>query len=124
MSEQVERKLLTMLGHPTESPYGNPIPGLDELGDVSDPRSIQGLLNLVDLVDGKNSGVTASIRRLGEPAQVDPELLLQLKQAGVFPGSTGTFAAAGSYVLVQIDGYEAGLELPNELAAHIFADAS
>jgi DtxR family Mn-dependent transcriptional regulator len=124
MSEQVERKLLTMLGHPTESPYGNPIPGLDELGDVADPRSTQGLRNLVDLVDGQNSGVTASIRRLGEPAQVDPELLLQLKQAGVFPGSTGTFSAAGSYVLVQIDGFEAGLELPNELAAHIFADAS
>src|SRR5690606_4950312 len=32
MSEQVERKLLAMLDHPTESPYGNPIPGLDELG--------------------------------------------------------------------------------------------
>src|ERR1700712_137557 len=27
MSEQVERRLLDMLGHPTESPYGNPIPG-------------------------------------------------------------------------------------------------
>ena len=32
MSEQVERRLLEMLEHPTESPYGNPIPGLDELG--------------------------------------------------------------------------------------------
>src|SRR5690606_15116854 len=28
MSEQVERKLLKILGNPTESPYGNPIPGL------------------------------------------------------------------------------------------------
>ena len=28
MSETVERRLLEMLGHPTESPYGNPIPGL------------------------------------------------------------------------------------------------
>ncbi len=33
MSEQVERRLLEILDHPTESPYGNPIPGLDELGD-------------------------------------------------------------------------------------------
>ena len=27
MSETVERKLLEVLGHPTTSPYGNPIPG-------------------------------------------------------------------------------------------------
>src|SRR5690349_1672969 len=31
MSEAVERKLLTLLGHPTVSPFGNPIPGLDAL---------------------------------------------------------------------------------------------
>lgn len=122
MSEQVERKLLTMLGHPTESPYGNPIPGLDELGDIVSPTT-EGLTNLVDVVAGADSGVTARIKRLGEPAQVDPELLLQLKQAGVFPGSTGTFTPAGSYVAVQIDGFETGLELPNELAAHIFVEA-
>ncbi|GAB3572793.1 metal-dependent transcriptional regulator [Leifsonia lichenia] len=122
MSEQVERKLLTMLGHPTESPYGNPIPGLDELGDIVSPTT-EGLTNLVDVVVGKDSGVSARIKRLGEPAQVDPELLLQLKQAGVFPGSTGTFTPAGSYVAVQIDGFENGLELPNELAAHIFVEA-
>ena len=121
MSEQVERKLLTMLGHPTESPYGNPIPGLGELG-APDAASTENLVNLVDVVRGGDSEVTARIRRLGEPAQVDPELLLQLKQAGVFPGSTGTFAAAGSYVSVQIDGFENGLELPNELAAHIFVE--
>ena len=121
MSEQVERKLLTMLGHPTESPYGNPIPGLGELG-APDAASTENLVNLVDVVRGEDSGVTARIRRLGEPAQVDPELLLQLKQAGVFPGATGTFSAVGSYVAVQIDGFGAGLELPNELAAHIFVE--
>ena len=32
MSELVERRLLELLGHPTESPYGNPIPALAELG--------------------------------------------------------------------------------------------
>ena len=31
MSEAVERRLLELLGNPTVSPYGNPIPGLDEL---------------------------------------------------------------------------------------------
>ena len=35
MSEQVERRLVELLGHPTESPYGSPIPGLDQLGDAA-----------------------------------------------------------------------------------------
>ena len=34
MSETVERRLIELLDHPTESPYGNPIPGLDELGEA------------------------------------------------------------------------------------------
>jgi DtxR family Mn-dependent transcriptional regulator len=35
MSERVERKLLGLLDDPRESPYGNPIPGLEELGGPS-----------------------------------------------------------------------------------------
>src|SRR3954447_1581418 len=34
MSETGERRLLKLLGHPAESPCGNPIPGLDELGEL------------------------------------------------------------------------------------------
>src|SRR6478752_4663549 len=30
-----DRHLVDLLDHPTESPYGNPIPGLDELGESS-----------------------------------------------------------------------------------------
>ena len=33
MSERVERKILALLGRPRRVPYGNPIPGLDELGE-------------------------------------------------------------------------------------------
>src|SRR5450756_1153998 len=33
MSERVERKILALIGEQRESPYGNPIPGLDELGE-------------------------------------------------------------------------------------------
>ena len=32
MSERVERRIFELLNHPTVSPYGNPIPGLAELG--------------------------------------------------------------------------------------------
>src|SRR5919201_1785365 len=38
MSEAVERKLVALLGSTDTSPYGNPIPGLDELG-VGEPAA-------------------------------------------------------------------------------------
>ena len=49
-----------------------------------------------------------------------PRMLQQLQGAGVMPGATASFSAAGSYVAVQVDGFDEGLELPNEVAVHIF----
>jgi len=123
MSERVERRVLEMLGHPTESPYGNPIPGLGELGDAAAPAFMDGVVNIVDLVTDTTVSAQAIIRRLGEPVQFEPELLTQLQTAGVMPGASATISAAGSYVFVQVDGFEEGVELPNEVAVHIFVSA-
>jgi len=68
-------------------------------------------------VDG--APVSGVIRRLAEPVQFDPELLSQLKTGGVIPGATATFTAVDSYVVVDSDA-GAGLELPREIAAHIY----
>jgi len=121
MSEQVERKLLDMLGHPTESPYGNPIPGLEELGDPAAPRFMDGVISIVDVVGRSTDSFEVVIRRLAEPVQFEPDLLQQLQNAGVVPGATATISAAGSYLLVQVEGFGEGLELPNEVAVHIYA---
>ena len=120
MSEQVERKILEILGHPTESPYGNPIPGLEELGDSPAVAFMAGVTRLVDVVAASGEPVTAVIRRLGEPVQFDPALLARLKDAGVMPGGVGTFSAAGSSVVVRVDGFDDGIELPHDIAGHIF----
>ncbi len=120
MSELVERRLLELLDHPTESPYGNPIPGLDELGDKPAGRFLEGVVNIVERVTGESGAVTGTIRRLGEPVQFEPELLQQLQAAGVMPGAEASISAAGSYVLVKVDDHGEGLELPNEVAQHIY----
>jgi DtxR family Mn-dependent transcriptional regulator len=121
MSEQVERRLLDMLNHPTESPYGNPIPGLDELGDPAAVRFMDGVVSIVDVVGRSTEPVQVVIRRLGEPVQFEPDLLQQLQNAGVMPGASAAVSSAGSYVLVQVEGFGEGLELPNEVAVHIYA---
>jgi len=120
MSEQVERRLIELLGHPTESPYGNPIPGLGQLGDVPAIEFEQGVVGLVTKLNQAGEPIRGTVRRLAEPAQVDPELLQQLKSAGVVPGGAGEYRFNEGYVLVQMDGVDEGLELPVEIASHVF----
>lgn len=120
MSEQVERRLIQLLGHPTESPYGNPIPGLDQLGDVPANEFEKGVVGLVRRLDDEGGPISGTVRRLAEPVQVDPELLQQFQGAGVVPGATGDYRYSEGYVLVQMEGRDEGLELPVEVAAHIF----
>lgn len=120
MSELVERRLIELLDHPTESPYGNPIPGLDQLGDVPANAFDSGVVGLVRRLTDAGGPITGSVRRLAEPIQVDPELLAQLRDAGVVPGRTGAFRFNEGYVLVEMDGVDEALELPVEVASHIF----
>ncbi|SFS17400.1 iron (metal) dependent repressor, DtxR family [Microbacterium sp. cf046] len=120
MSEQVELRLVELLGHPTESPYGNPIPGLAQLGDMPAKEFEQGVIGLVRRLNENGGPITGTVRRLAEPVQVDPELLQQLKGAGVMPGASGDYRYSEGYVLVQMDGNDEGLELPVEVASHIF----
>ncbi|GAA1785831.1 metal-dependent transcriptional regulator [Agromyces lapidis] len=120
MSEQVERRLIEILGGPKESPYGNPIPGLEELGLPPADAFMTGVVNVVDAVADRDAPVRGTVRRLGEPVQFDPELLGQLKQAGVMPGALASFSRAGGYVLVEVDGADGGIELPTEVAGHLF----
>lgn len=120
MSEQVERRLVELLGHPTESPYSNPIPGLDQLGGEPSRTFDEGVIGLVEHMNTVGAPTEGTVRRLAEPAQVDPELLDQLRGAGVMPGAHGRFRFNEGYVLIEVDGQDEGLELPVELASHIF----
>ena len=120
MSEQVERRLVELLGHPTESPYGNPIPGLDQLSDIVTPAFDEGVIGLVKKLDAAGGPIQGTVRRLAEPAQVSPELLEQLREAGVVPGARGDYRYNEGYVLIQMHDAEEGLELPVALASHIF----
>src|SRR6476619_4897616 len=66
MSERVERKILTLIGEHRESPYGNPIPGLDELGEEPNEAFRLGVTSLLELA-GEQPAVVV-VRRIGEPA--------------------------------------------------------
>lgn len=128
ISEQVERKLIAILGNPTESPYGNRIPGLEELGARAALPPQTGVKSAVSLFANGPEPVTAVIRNLAEPAQVDPELLRLLDQAGIRPGVMATFAYVDGLVRVTVipdskvdpPSEPVAIDLPGVIASHIF----
>ncbi|MBP2330952.1 DtxR family Mn-dependent transcriptional regulator [Kibdelosporangium banguiense] len=87
MSEAVERKLVKLLGHPTTSPYGNPIPGLDKLGEGEPAPPAEADLVRVDEV-ARRGGGKIEIARIAEHVQMDPDLMAELKSVGLLPGQT------------------------------------
>jgi DtxR family Mn-dependent transcriptional regulator len=123
MSETVERRLLDVLGHPTVSPYGNPIPGLEELGeDEPGADPIDGVAGLVtlDRVSIDPDAVVV-VRRLAEPLQGDTALMSRLRRAGVRPGQSITVATSAGGLLVGCGGETT--EISAEVASHVFVAA-
>lgn len=87
MSEAVERKLVQLLDHPTTSPYGNPIPGLDKLGaGVAAPPLGSDLVRVDEVA--RRGGGRVEIRSIAEHVQLDTGLMTELKEIGVVPGET------------------------------------
>jgi len=119
MSERVEQRLYDLLGRPADSPYGNPIPGLEALGGPAVSGFASGVENLDQALA---RGVTGPVvvARLAETIQVDPELLAQLDDGGIRPGAKVTLERAGDYVVVRVEGIEGALELPSEVSMHVF----
>jgi DtxR family transcriptional regulator, Mn-dependent transcriptional regulator len=84
MSERVERKIVALLHQVSDSPYGNPIPGLAELGLPEQEVVRAGLAPLTALTGVEPCLVV--VRRLGEPLQQDPVAMAHLTAAGIKPG--------------------------------------
>lgn len=115
ISERVERKILALLDDGRESPYGNPIPGLDELG-LAPGEAAASMSSLLDLAD--DVGRTVTVRRIGEPAQMDPAASASLLAAGVLPGAAVEIVRQGPGVLVRADGE---VYVGPRLASYVFA---
>lgn len=124
MSERVERRLYDLLERPTESPYGNPIPGLEGLGGQSSGSFSDGVINLVEAMPRYSPDSKVVVCRLSEPIQVEPELLGQLDDGGIHPGVEITLEQSGEYIAVRVSGIEGALELPPEVATHVFVSMS
>ncbi|MCB7136950.1 metal-dependent transcriptional regulator [Cellulosimicrobium marinum] len=124
MSELVEERLVALLDHPHEDPYGNPIPGLAELGEpCEDVEFLDGVVSLpahLEQVGAGEDEVDVVLCRIAEPVQVDVDLLAGLAEAGVLPRRTVTVRRDGPGVVVRGRGASVELDLPDDVARHLF----
>lgn len=121
MSENVERKLLSLLGNPTVSPFGNPIPGLDALrGEEPLGGETSVVLDSLTLLSATASpeGRTVVVQRISEQLQEHPELLRDLAELGVRPGASMEARLVEGGVTLD------GRALPAGVAQHLFVSAA
>jgi DtxR family Mn-dependent transcriptional regulator len=118
MSETVERRLVELLDHPTVSPSGNPIPGLEELGEEPDREEFMDNAEPLDQVAGGGE-VRVMIRRISEEVQKEEPVMAALRRVGALPDKVITAApGAEGGVLIGSGGETAEIEA--DLAAHLF----
>jgi DtxR family transcriptional regulator, Mn-dependent transcriptional regulator len=121
ISEDVERRLVVLLHTPTESPYGNPIPGLAELGVATAQAQFRnGNEQLQEVVlQGTGEPIRVVIVRMSEEIQKDVEMMGTLRLAGILPGAQVSAEAGGLGVRLIAEGSPA-CEIDREASTHLF----
>ncbi|AZG46295.1 metal-dependent transcriptional regulator [Gordonia insulae] len=104
ISDEAERGIVELLDDPSTSPWGNPIPGLDQLGvEVAHrPPAVR----LAEL-GRPRSPLPATVRSISEDAQSDDALMAHLVDAGIIPGARIRVEyRPGTYLLRGLDAFE------------------
>ena len=120
MSESVERRLMELLNNPTESPYGNPIPGLDELRPGA-PSAV-GPAHPFDTLShvARDEVRWVIVRRIAEPLQDDSVAMTTMHRIGAMPGASVKVHRSPGGVTIGSGGEYS--ELPDEMASHVFVE--
>lgn len=119
MSDRVAKQLEAVLGDVSYDPYGNPIPSMVE-GPAELGAEESGLVALASLTLTEN--ITATLRRIAEPLQVDVELLASFREAGIVPGAEITVENTENGLTVK--GAEGTINnLAPVVGKHLFIDA-
>ena len=125
ISENVERRIVELLGYPVRCPHGNVIPALAELGVPDDAarRADTAMTDIAMTGTATPGGEQVVVTRISEQVQSDAALMLRLKNIGIQPGREVTLAASDNGV--QVTGAEAAGDieaavLPLDIASHVF----
>ena len=101
ISDEVEERLVQLLGNPATCPHGNPIPGGPPAGSPSQ-------VCLADVPPGR----TVRLERITEEIELDMASLAFLDEHGLIPGRDATVTGRGDdgALTVELDGRRVALD--------------
>jgi DtxR family Mn-dependent transcriptional regulator len=108
ISDEVEARLVNLLGNPTTCPHGNPIPGM---GGVPD-------LTLPTMAAVARDGGQATLVRISERLQADVNVMRFLRTNGLRPGVTADLEVGDGHVVAHVDG--STVSVPDSAADQIY----
>ncbi|HLI24965.1 MAG TPA: metal-dependent transcriptional regulator [Acidimicrobiales bacterium] len=108
ISDEVEARLVELLGHPTTCPHGNPIPGAGGGG--------QDLVALAAARDGDH----VRLERVTEQVEIDQASMRYLADHGFVPGREATVASRSADGTVTVDLGDETIALAPALAEQLF----
>lgn len=111
ISDEVEARLIEVLGHPTTCPHGNPIPGT------------QGISHSLSILADAHDGDRVRLERVTEQVEIDLDSLDYLASHGFMPGTEATVSARAPDGTLTLDLGEQSIALGPTLAGQMFVAA-
>jgi DtxR family transcriptional regulator, Mn-dependent transcriptional regulator len=112
ISDEVEARLVELLGHPRTCPHGNPIPGAEPV-DYSET-----------VLSDAHRGARIRLRRVTEQVEIDTESLAYLSSSGFVPGTEATVSSRAPDGTLTLDVAGQSLALGPALAHQLFVSAA
>jgi DtxR family Mn-dependent transcriptional regulator len=112
ISDEVEDRLVTLLGNPQTCPHGNPIPG-------SGAQPARGLVALSTLQGGEH----VRLERVTEQVEIDLQSLAYLSEAGFIPGVDARVTGRAPDGTLTVDVGEHTIALGPALAEQMYVSA-
>jgi len=118
ISDEVEQRLVSLLGNPTTCPHGNPIPGITAEGEDEPARSASSAsqVSLSDVAPGTK----VRLERITEEVELDISALQVLDEHGFIPGRSAILRgrSADGTLSLDVDGRD--LEIGPGISHQLF----
>ncbi len=111
MSDEVEARIVALLGDPGDCPHGNPIPGSAHEKKISvDQRPLSDI----------SAGDVVRFESLGEGAEADVDSMFEFSEAGFLPGTTASVRAKDGEGTVVLQIENSSLSIRRDITEQLF----
>jgi DtxR family transcriptional regulator, Mn-dependent transcriptional regulator len=111
MSDEVEKRIVALLGDPGTCPHGNPIPG--SVNEVTDRRDQRPMAD-------SDEGDVFRFARLTEEAETDLQSLSEFNAVGFLPNATASIRAKNADGTIELDVNGTSLNVREKMTQQLY----